>query len=224
MLISCAFLNAQEITYFMGETQLTDGGQYEYSEGDFVSYGSETFGALTVNPDLKILCQRDATVNIRAISLTGQDIQMCAGGECVIGTDIYKQDVAITARKLKNLELEYIDVLDLNDLTPVIIKITTEVNNTIDNLEYGIQLTLNPTTKTLYTEMIYCEDVKVTNNAIIYQLDSECTLQIYNMRGMLIETGIIAGQGEYDLMNLQRGLYIYRIQGAKNYQGKIMLK
>lgn len=90
-----ASASAQTLTFYVAG-QKVENGATAYSDKAEV-YPLGTIEDVTLDAQLEIEGDQDGAFNITTTCTSGEEIQLCCGGECIFGKTITKKDVAIKA-------------------------------------------------------------------------------------------------------------------------------
>lgn len=204
-------------------------GNYVFNDVEIVDEG--IYFEVTIDPNLSVVTSA-ASVDavITATCLTGQMIQMCAGGECEKNTMVSKF-VTLTKNVKLPLKLEYFDEFDSKDEIPQGIKVELSVyDDSVDDGESIYLITMNDPTGAV--EIVKSNNgVSMSGKTLHYNLDAASTIAVYDVNGRCVMTAAVNGVGALDLTSLGKGVYAYRVisqqvKSAKKsavLNGKIML-
>ena len=212
-------LYAGDIRLYSGET-LLEPGKHIFNEMTITDLGAGVM--VTIDPDLSIKADsRTYDVQVTAKCTTGQNIQMCAGGQCERKPEVVKTGLLLNADTPLPLEFEFMETFDSALDIPK--DITTEL--TIEEL--GV-----PSSKKLYTILMNTQtgavevinhdsEINYMNGALNYNLSGAATINVYDVNGRLVKSAEAQGNGTLPLSDLGKGIYLYSISGSPS--GKIIL-
>lgn len=227
-LLSGAVLAANAELYFQfegenlenGSTLNYDGYQYEivYDKDGNPSGMYQ----LKVDPEIHLMSTSDASVSVSTSS--NIVIQLCAGGACEDGTSITKNDVALTANKPLNIQMDWFDPVP-NFGTDVEIPAIT-VLLTAKSSSETITLTVNMGGITAGVQSVANNGggIVVDGKSLRYDLKGASQLSVYNLSGKTVMSKKVAGVGSLNLNSLPAGVYLYKISGKSNKTGKFIIK
>lgn len=224
--------NAKELKILYQDKAVENGATIKYEgytvkaqTGDIKDGYVNGFAIITVDPDLHIVSDVDATVTVRAYSKNGEDIQLCAGGDCIRGKDLTKPQVSLKANDPLNLQMDaewrftnqaitfpFYDVLVeawYNDDPSNKISVTVEMGD----LSAGVE-----------SLPAAGNSVKVSGRQLEYDLTSAAELSVYSLSGKALVSKTVAGSGSISLANLPAGVYIYRVAGKNAKSGKFIIR
>ena len=179
--------------------------------------------AVTLDPKIHIESSTDATVTVKATANT--NIQLCAGGNCVNGTEITKDAVNLTANTPLNLQLDWQEVT-YDGIMPEVphIEILLEAwyNNDPDNM---ITMLLKMGTDA-GVEFIKAENnnINISGRQLNYNVNKASNLSIYTLTGRVMKSVNVNGTGSINLDALPAGVYLYRLAGQVKSSGKFIIK
>lgn len=214
--------SADTLKYFMGEKELELDGTYTFTGFQFESFGDD-MGQIIINPELSILSDTSSEVNITATCKTGERFQMCAGSQCVEDVVVTKKNIPVVAGEKLPLELEYMTIGRIADITPIEIEISTKFVNVLGFSTDNVTIILNPDINAVQV-IENNHDFVVANNILKYNIEENVNLCIYNSDGRIVMQRSLYGAGEIDLSYLNKGVYIYKVDGTQSKSGKFMIK
>lgn len=218
-----ATMSAQNITYYMGETPLSLGETYEYNSYTYQEF-MPGYGSVTVDPDMQIMCDRDATVNITADCTTGHTISMCCGGQCLAAVKVEKKNIELTGDQKLPLQLEYLQVTDdVSSIGKIEVALSTEVANTIGGKSYDVNLVFDLLKGSV--SLVEADNtIQVGMHSLKYDVEGSATLMIFDAQGKCVASHNVAGQGSVATDELPQGIYFYTLNTVKKHTGKFYVK
>lgn len=198
---------AREYTFKLGETVIDNGSTIVYND-----YTVSDFGDITYAPELTLTSDIFTnTTQLTAKSLTGQKVQVCAGGDCVIGTDIVKT-MTMQSKKPVDLMLEYSDTSESIEQVPTV-KVSVDVVDTkFPNTAKSFTIIFHGDASVGNTA-VDGYDVKVADDALNYVVAQPSTLRVYNAGGQQVKTYVLTGKGQLTTADLPAGVYVYILDG-----------
>lgn len=223
-LLAAASVNAQQLTFYIGGKAIEPNAKIYFNEMEKEAAGSSKV-EVTMDPKLELgIDLYSSHINVKAECTSGQKIQMCAGGTCVSGTSVTKNDLKIQTNDKINLQFEYIGVLGVNDEIPTVV---TNFEAWVTDEEADARkftLVMNQQESSL---MIIENNkaVEFTSAGLAYNVKGNATLSLFNALGQSAMKQNVHGNGVVSTSNLPRGLYFYTLRGnGVNQSGKIYIK
>ncbi len=202
-------------------------GDRTIEKGETVTFGeieSDGFGGWMIDPSLSVMSSESTTTGIVvAECTTGQKVQMCAGGTCMMNTSITKTGLKFVANQKFPLEFEYTDFM--SETKDDIDKDIT-VNFTAEDglgAATSMVLILNPSEGSVGVVFGDKPEVKFVGKSLVYKVNGTCTLSLHNILGVRAMQTTISGTGSISLTDLPKGIYVYSVQGATTLSGKISI-
>lgn len=213
---------ARQLTFYVGETALKPGDKYVFTD-----ITKEPAGAgfdVVMAPELYLHSDIvTSNVNITAECVSGQSVQMCAGGDCMSGTTIKKTGVRVGTDEKLPLEFEYMTYTnDLSSL-PVVTTNFTAVDPKYPNTQVTLTVEMNPGAG-VGSVTISATELTMVDGGLNYNVSGPSTLALIDITGRTVLRRDINGEGFISTAGLARGLYIYRIAGRSSLSGKIQLR
>lgn len=215
-------MGAQNLMITSFGEEIPNGSTYKYSGYVWEEYDPGFYSVLTVNPELYLTSDVDATVTIHTLSEI--PVGICAGGLCVRGKDITKDNVKVTAGAPLNLIFDWEEEFYGDTSTYEIPLITTSIEvwyNDNPANKYVITVEMGGVNASAGVEGIeVCADSVVFHgNSLSYDLAQASQLSLYSLSGKTVLTRGVSGSGSVSLDGLSKGIYLYRLTG-KN--GKVI--
>lgn len=199
--------NAATINFMQNGAVLPNNDEVSFDKG-----AVDPYGGITYNPEIFILSDQSVTVNVKAISLTGQQIQMCCGGDCESGENVTKNDVKLVGGTPLETQFEYIYIPKEGVEKPSIVSALLAVELPEDPGEYVAQLTVMFDLKSNSVSVLEADtDVVYRNGSLEYNVDKAYEFAIYDTNGRMVYSAVVNGKGSIDTTSLADGGYIYRI-------------
>lgn len=165
-----------------------------------------------LDPHLTIVSDVDAVVTVHAES--NESIQLCAGSDCIQGTNITKDAVNLVKNVPLDLKLD-VDLIvypgeQVNMPDEYKVKITAWYNNNPNDV-YTVNLNMlaNAGVESVFTN----NSVSFNNNSLNYDLTSDSQLSVYSLSGKNVYNANVSGTGSVNLGHLAKGVYLYRVAG-----------
>lgn len=214
-----ASVHAGDIKFMLGDKTLSKGETIEFNEIE-----DDGYGTFVIKPDLAVIdTQATTSGSVVADCTTGQDIQMCCGGNCMRGSKVTKTGLTFAANKKLGLEFEYMDFMaeSKDDLDKDI-----TVNFTAEDGKGGsstLVLVMNSSKGGVAAVLGDKPEVKLVGNLLIYKVNGTSTLSLHNILGVRAMQTVVSGSGSLNLNDLPKGIYVYSIQGDTSLSGKISI-
>lgn len=199
--------NAVTISFVQNNVSLPFGEEITFNTGSV-----DMFGSITYNPGIYVLSDQDVTVNVKAMCLTGQKIQMCCGGDCESGESVTKDNIKLSGGTLLDTQFEYIYVPKQGEEKPSIVTALLAVEKPESLGEYVAELYVNFDLKNSSVSILEADREVVYRNGLLeYNAGQLCEFTIYDSNGRIVYNTSINGQGSINLEHLAQGNYVYRI-------------
>lgn len=218
-------LNAQTLAFQYEGENLENGASIVYKGYSEETLGLEGFIRIECNPEIHIVSTTDALVTVNVKS--NLEVGLCAGGDCIKGTDLTKNQVSLTANKPLDLQFDYLyndyeydgGSIDIPAIDAVITAWYNEDPNNVIVLNVrmggfaGVDSVISGT-----------DAIKVAGRNLNYDLAKESTISLYSLSGKTLMNKTVAGTGSINLGNLPAGVYVYRVNGGTPKAGKFVIK
>lgn len=186
----------------------------------------EDFGIViaTMAPELYISSDiYTSSVELVTKCISGQTIQVCAGGNCSSGQTVTKK-VTITKDERVPLLFEYIGEFEPGQEIPEVVTEFTAVDTKYPETEVMFTLVMN--SKAGLTVIENNKTVRAVEGGIEYNLDGgEAQLALYDLNGTCVLSSRISGNGSLSSKSLRPGVYVYSLNGsAHNASGKLYIR
>ncbi len=216
-LIVAGAANAESLSFSMGETPVVNGEEITFTDAELDMMGS--YHAVTFDPHMSLTADFTGKVNVQANCISGQEIQMCAGGLCEFNTVVTKNDVEVTAGTPLDLKFEYMATVEsLDEITDV----TTELSAVkSDNpgvaVECVVVFHLNKDgIASITTENL----LSFNNGAISFNVANPAAFNVYSVSGNRVMNATLSGNGTLNA-DLAPGMYVYSLG---NRTGKFIVR
>lgn len=185
---------------------------------------------VVINPHINIMSVgEDADVNITATSVTGNEIQLCAGSTCIKGVSVEKQNVALGMNEPLDLEFDAVTTFypgQQAEADYYEVVLTAWFNYDVDKEEM-ITLTVKMgDLSKAGVDSISADNgnVRVFGKTLSYDVVGNNAITVYSLSGKSIISRQISGSGNISLANLPSGVYLYKLAGKKGKSGKFIIK
>ena len=210
--------DAIELTFWMGNQQITPDQTVKFTDIDIVNYDEDGYKEVKMDPKLSISSNIfSSDVKITATCTSGQSIQMCAGGLCRGGVTVTKEGVTVRPNQKLDLGFDYAGEFDLDETIPTVVTVieAEDVQESDSKVQFIIEMgEAGASVSTIEVN----DDFKAVESGVAYSADKDCTLTITTMSGVNVYTANVSGEG---FISLDKGLYVYTF-GSRS--GKIYIK
>lgn len=213
-MLTATATQARELRFYLDDQQIAEGSEIEYTS---ITENEKKPGTIDVAiaPPLSLWADLKTTsVKLTVTSLSGHEVQCCAGGSCAIGTSIVKENITINTDQKLDLEFEYLDQYEKGTTYEVpTVKVqldAVDVNNPTSKASFTIIMGKSAGVATIVRND---DAFRITRNGIAYNVSVPATATLYNLTGKQVLRTAISGQGTIDTANLAEGIYVYTIQG-----------
>ena len=235
----CFFLSgimlasAQTLTFYNGETPIVSGSEVVSMRYDEIYASLPGLEALKFLPEISLVSDGDAAVRVMLKALDGQEIAICAGGDCVYTSApdwTQTKNIALVANTPLDMEIDY------NAGKGTFGKIVTaraEVaawyeGNEDSKISFTLVMTSDPALGGVPTVQAVAPTVRAEGANLVYSLAGAdaASLAVYSIGGAAVFTCTLAdAEGCLSLSTLPAGLYIYRLTAAgAPVCGKIVIR
>lgn len=220
-LLGVASLQARELTFYLGDDKIAAGEEVIYNEVEKEPIGGGAF-EVTIAPKLYLGSDfLSNKIQITANCTSGQDIQMCAGGNCMMGKTVVKTDVKIEANAKLPLEFEYFGELGADEKLPEIITEFEAYDTRYESAtKVSFTLVMNRESGAL-TVIKNNQAFRAIAGGIEYSLEAPATVELYSITGRKVLSAHLDGSGVLSTTSLPKGIYIYTL-GDKS--GKLYVR
>lgn len=205
-------LQAQDLTFYMGDKVIEPGTTVYSNEGEIES------DFFQLDPHLSIVSATGGTIDyIKAECTSGVKVQMCCGGMCEMGETVTKTNIEAPAGEKVDLQFEAMGF----EAAPQ--DITTNISAAKGNEVVAFTIIMNYDEASV-TIMKADETVRYNGSALLYNVNESSTITVYDAAGHKVMGAGVNGNGSIATDQLAKGVYLYNIRGAVNKSGKILVK
>lgn len=209
---------ARELTFYYGDTPIVDGSTITFDDIKIVDEGS--YFEVEMAPDLYISSDiYTQSVEITAECTSGQEIQMCAGGNCARGSFVTKSKVLLQTNQKLFLQFDYNNEFDAGEEIPTITTVITAVDTKYPATKKSFTIIMG---KNASAGDIATDDVvSYSPDGLAYSFATNSDLAIFDITGKQIYAARLSGAGVVDTSHLAKGVYLFR---AGKASGKFIVK
>lgn len=214
---------AKELTFYIGDTPITPGESVTFTEYTLQEGKIQT--QVKYDPHISLMSDKDANnVVITMTSISGENFQLCAGGQCESSTSITKKNVVVQGNQKLDLQFEFIGMYKNGSVeTPTVSAKIEAMYNLDKNSKREFVITMGPDASVSLIETT--EQFTPENRSLTYNLgEKSSTVTVYDATGRQRATATVSGYGSIDLSQLPAGLYIYRAQGGVSGTAKFIIR
>lgn len=212
------FTGAQaiDLTFWLGDQQLTPGSTVEFNDIIVDEYG--TYKEAYMGPDLSISSNiYSSDITLVAECTNNYNIQICAGGSCEGGTIITKENVVVRPNQKLPLQFHYSDEFDLDQAIPVVVTRFTAEDVTVPGSKVEFVLVMGEKGASLESVEV-ADNLRAVTGGVEYSVARSANLSIYTPDGVCCHSAVVAGEGT---VALAPGLYVYTFG---NNRDKLLVK
>lgn len=214
--------DARELTFYFGNEVIAPNSTITYNEVETVPAGG--MKEVTIAPELYISSDiYTSKLSITATCTSGQEIRMCAGGNCEKGTTVTKSGVKVQPDEKLDLEFEYIETLAENEEVPTITTTIEAQDGDYADTHKSFTIVMNGNASVSLIE----NDNRFmpVEGGIAYNLDGQSTVELFNMAGVKVMSVKVNGNGLLSTESLASGIYLYSVDNrAGKMSGKIYIR
>lgn len=214
-------LSAKSLTYYYEGSPVTPNGTVNFAGYESYDWGTQV--EAFIEPKVYIVADSSDPVTIRTTS--NYDIQFCLGGTCEAAKVITKENQVFEPGKQNDLLIDcsvFFDKGTTIELPEIIVKVEAWYNSSPSEIT---TMTLNMGSAAGATDIVSdSQGIKVRNNALVYNVEKNTTVSVYDLGGHCVRTDVVSGKGVIDLGALHAGLYFYRASGDTSAKGKIIVR
>ena len=213
-------MSAKTIVFSHNGENIPADGTFVYSEYETYPMGKAT--EVFIDPEIYVTKDSSDPVSIRTTA--NYPIQLCIGGQCEANENILKENLTFNPNTPTSLLLDCSIIFNEGealDIPEIDVLIEAWYSSTPDDVTKM---------KLLMGKVASSDDLTVNRNIISvngrsfsYNLDSESSIEIFNLTGRCVASRKIQGTGSVAFDNLTKGVYIYRISGAMKSVGKFVV-
>lgn len=228
-LIACfSFAAKAELSYTcQGET---------YYDGDVINYEGFEYVAVPdkdgnptgmyqfkVDPEIFLISTVSTTTGT-VTSTSNVAVNLCAGGDCVNGTNNKKDNVVLEANVPLNLQMDYAPAgINFGEDVEVP-SITVKITSTVDGESATVTVNMGGFTAGVESIGANLNAISVKGKTLNYDVIGSAQLSLYSLSGKTVYNQAVAGNGSVSLAHLPAGVYLYRLAGKNNKAGKFIVK
>lgn len=221
-LFAVAPLSAREFTFLLNTKELQNGDKIEYNE-IMREEITPTMENIMIQPPLYITTDiTTKTLQITAKCVSGQSIQLCAGGNCDAGEVVVKDNITLQGSQRMPLDFDYVEN-ERNPAEPIPTVVTeiSAVDTKYPNTLTSITVTLNGENAAVTDIFSNDNDFRAVTGAIAYRFNAPTQVTIFTLAGETVLETTLDGEGSLSTASLPAGVYAYKA-GAK--AGKIYIR
>lgn len=212
-------ISARVLTFYNGDTPIENGTTVQSNDYEITQYGDN----VEVFFEPKLYIGTDIwtnTVQITAKCITGQEIQLCAGGNCEAGIEVIKNKVTIQPTQKLYLQYEYTSMLPANSEIPVVTTEISAVDTKYPDVTANFTIVMNGSSG---VTDVFANDssFKAVAGGIEYDFTAATEVVLYSLNGEKVMETTLDGSGVLSTSHLPKGIYAYKA-GAKS--GKLYLR
>ena len=217
-LLGVASMQARELAFYMGEEKIATGEEVKFNEieKEVIPGGFE----VTMAPELYLWSDfLSNTIQITAKCTSGQEIQMCAGGDCMKGKEVVKKNIEIKANSKLDLKFDYMAEIEGETIPEVVTEFEAYDTN-YTNTKVSFTLVMNSESGAL-TVIKNNASFRAVAGGIEYSLDAPAAVELYSITGRKVLSAHLEGNGTLSTASLPKGIYVYTL-GDKS--GKLYIR
>lgn len=224
-LLCVGAMSARTLTFYQGNKAITPGSTVYFSDVTIEDVGG---GYRSVVMDPKLYLGTDiysSKIKITARCTSGQEVSMCAGGDCVFATSITKENITVQTGQKLDLMFEYADY----NLAPGAEIPTVTVEFEAVDVQHTETLTtftivMGPNASAL-SEIRADKEIVYTPAGLEYNLQAPSTIALYSITGTQVLSVKADGQGTVNTHSLRPGIYLYAVTSRNGRTtGKISVR
>lgn len=217
-ILACAAIalgvNAQTVKFYNNDAEIANGSTAKFHDAPY----DDAFGWYEFKPDIKLKASSKITVVVKAECTTGQNINLCFGGQCG------EEAPTLTSQPCEMTPGEYYPLLyDLSSFDEFEEVISTEISvidTSDDSVINHITVVYEPAGNSV--SVIESDNaIKYIGGNLYFDVDKAAELSLYSVEGSKVISTVIEGNGSISTTTLAKGIYVYRL-GQKT--GKIFVK
>lgn len=215
-------LSARELSFYLENTKIENEAKLTYTDVERSDYG-DGYESITIAPKLYITSDIFTnTVNITANCVSGQQIQLCAGGNCMKGTEVTKTGVSIQNGEMKALEFDYVDFDHaVADPIPTVVTEISAVDTKHQETAISFTITLSGNDAGVADMFINDADFRAISGGIAYSFEAPTKVTLYTVAGETVMETTLEGNGTLSTAALPTGIYLYK---AGKKSGKLYIR
>ena len=218
-LLGVASMQARVLAFYLGDEKIATGEEVTFNDYEKKQIGSDKY-KVTFEPELYLGSDfLSNEIQISATCISGQEIQMCAGGECARSKEVVKKGIEIKANSKLNLEFEYIGEIEGETIPEVVTEFEAYDTN-YTNTKVSFTLVMNSESSAL-TVIKNNASFRAVAGGIEYSLDAPAAVELYSITGRKVLSANLEGNGTLSTASLPKGIYVYTL-GDKS--GKLYIR
>ena len=222
---------AAEFSVLFQDKPIENGSTVKFDEYTVTEQGYEGFEdkfySWKVDPELYLVSDAEGPLTVHAVSQNGEEFQLCAGGNCIMGTDLIKNAVMPEVNVPLNLQLDWAkNTINEPEIFIPALEIFVEVyyNNAPSNkLTFTLQMG-GFEAAGVVSIVADAGSVVLNGKTLQYDLAGPSQISVYSLSGKTVLNKAISGSGSISLDGLSKGVYLYRLSGKSNKAAKFIIK
>lgn len=219
--------NAQLAFQYEGEP-VVNNASITYDGYVSENYGYDDYMEYKLEPGIFLVSSVDGNVEIHMTS--NIPIQICAGGNCVLGDDVTKpganeEPIELKAGVPLDLKIDYVEEgtgASDEDIEFPAINFTVTAQYVGDaSSRIAIDVKMGGFSTAVESIAVSHNGVRVNGRTLHYDVNGASDLAIYSLSGKTVLNRSVSGNGSINLGNLPSGIYLYRVNGKA---GKFIIK
>jgi len=154
-----------------------------------------------------------SNIVVRVKSLSGQQFQCCAGGQCEQSTSITKKNIYVQEGEPLDIQFEY-SAMQAADAPVPTVSAKIEAQYYLE--DESLQSFVITMSETAGISLVPVKPASVTPTAdgLVYDLPSDGTITLHSLTGSIISRTRVTGTGILPL-DIPSGVYVYRLEAGK---------
>lgn len=213
-------LAARELVFYIDNTPIADMEEVQFKDIEITPV-TDKLSEVMMEPQLYLFTDLvTSSVNITAKCISGQDINMCAGGNCMNGEKIVKENISIASNQKLPLEFHYEGYITPGEAAPEVITEFEAVDTRHPETKKTFTLVMNPQSG-VATIIGVDDSFRAVAGGVEYSFDTPTSVEIFNTAGRKVASETLSGSGTLSTSGLNAGVYIYSLNGVT---GKIYIR
>lgn len=223
-LLVCGMPQARELTFYLGNNVIEPNTTVTFDDIEEIPAGANK--EVTMAPELYISSDiYTSKLNITATCTSGQEIQMCAGGNCMTGTTVTKENIKVQPDQKLPLEFEYIATMPKDDVAPCVTTTIEAQDGTHTETFKSFTIVMNSNGTGGVTLIENDNRLLAVEGGLKYSLEAESTVEVFNLSGVKMLESNVSGAGIISTAALKSGIYLYTIRNAQGEaSGKVFIR
>ena len=222
-LLTVTDAGARELKFCQGDKVFDAQDRLVWNQCKIEDYGAEGKDYV-YDPGISILSDVDATdIIVTATCTTGQNIQLCCGGNCEMGPSVTKRNIEVEAGVPLASQLEQTGQTYSADepIPHVEVELTAQYAGDPSSL---IKLEIVFDTGTGITPVTADNEITSVQGGIKYNLTGASEVNLYDMTGHRVLGTTVSGSGIIPTVQLPAGIYVYSVEGNTRRTGKLFVR